>query len=85
MPRIKFEVTGQVQGNHLAKVGRLTVGVFFRVHAVKKATSLGVTGWIRNSPHGHVEGEAQHKEQSALDQFVKVLLTWMRLIVVVGV
>jgi acylphosphatase len=49
--------------------------VFFRVHAIKKATSLGVTGWIRNSKHGgSVEGEAQHKEQPKLDEFVKVPL-----------
>jgi acylphosphatase len=72
MPRIKFEVTGQVQGAVKHK-RKLTIGVFFRVHAIKKATSLGVTGWIRNSKHGgSVEGEAQNKEQQPLDEFVKV-------------
>jgi acylphosphatase len=47
-------------------------GVFFRVEAVKKATSLGVTGWIRNTPQHSVQGEAQHKEQSHLDKFTHV-------------
>lgn len=46
--------------------------MFFRVHACKKATSLGVTGWIRNTKTEAVEGEAQHKEEPKLDEFVKV-------------
>ena len=47
--------------------------MFFRVHTVKKATSLGVTGWVRNSQRQSVEGEAQQTEQAKLDEFVKVL------------
>jgi len=52
--------------------------VFFRVHACKKATALGVTGWIRNTKTETVEGEAQHQEEPKLDKFVKVfqLVFW---------
>jgi len=83
MPRVKFEVTGKVTGRRLTRRLPLTcIGVFFRVGAVKKATSLGVTGWIRNTPQHSVQGEAQHNEQSQLDKFTHVrvsqpsLLMW---------
>ncbi|KAF9520158.1 hypothetical protein BS47DRAFT_846979 [Hydnum rufescens UP504] len=41
-----FEVDGLVQG------------VFFRKNTRKKAMTLGLRGWIRNHPAGHVEGVA---------------------------
>jgi len=73
MPRIKFEVTGKVQGvSPNTQDNPNLKGVFFRVHAVKKATSLGVTGWIRNTKTESVEGEAQHKEAPKLEDFLKV-------------
>lgn len=28
----------------------------------KKATSYGITGWVRNAPEGKVEGEAQGED-----------------------
>jgi acylphosphatase len=31
-------------------------GVWFRAWTCEKATELGVEGWIRNRPDGHVEG-----------------------------
>lgn len=40
---VKGEVRGKVQG------------VFFRVETKRKADSLGLVGWVRNSPNGSVE------------------------------
>ena len=40
-----FEVTGRVQG------------VFFRKHTILKAQELGLSGWVRNTSHGTVEGQ----------------------------
>lgn len=74
MNRVKFEVTGKVQGKQL-NWAQVTVGVFFRAYAVKKANSLGVTGWIRNTERDSVEGEAQ-QQKPKLDEFVKV---WVNL------
>ncbi|KAI9673955.1 MAG: hypothetical protein M1817_002161 [Caeruleum heppii] len=48
--RIAFKVTGEVQG------------VNFRSFTQTKAQSYGLTGWVRNSPNGQVEGEAQGEE-----------------------
>lgn len=45
--RVKLIIKGQVQG------------VFFRVRAKKKAESLGLTGWVRNTEDGHVESLAE--------------------------
>ena len=34
---------------------------------------MGVTGWVRNTPgKDSVDGEAQHREKTKLDEFVKV-------------
>jgi acylphosphatase len=41
---VDVTVTGQVQG------------VSFRWYAVREATRLGVTGWVRNEPDGSVAG-----------------------------
>ncbi|MFZ5602564.1 MAG: acylphosphatase [Pseudomonadota bacterium] len=45
--RIRVVVSGRVQG------------VFYRASTQEAATSLGVTGWVRNLDNGDVEFEAQ--------------------------
>lgn len=40
----------------------LVQGVFFRANAKRCADSLGVTGWVRNSPDGSVEAEFEGDE-----------------------
>jgi len=56
MERIKIKVEGRVQG------------VFFRAHTQEKASSLGLTGWVRNTEDGGVEAvaEGDKKELEAL-------------------
>lgn len=44
-------------GMHFIIKGRVQ-GVFFRDSTRTKAIELGVTGWVRNSPEGHVECQA---------------------------
>jgi len=56
--RISFLVHGQVQG------------IGFRYFAQKKATSYGLTGWVRNTANSKVEGEAQG-EEDGLQKFLK--------------
>ncbi|KAH6676667.1 acylphosphatase [Halenospora varia] len=48
--RVSFRVHGQVQG------------VSFRYFTRKKANSYNLTGWVRNTSNGKVEGEAQGDE-----------------------
>ena len=42
-------------------------GVFFRAFASRRATELGLTGYVRNLPSGgvevHAEGERKHLEE----------------------
>ena len=38
-------------------------GVFFRANSADEAKRLGVVGWVRNTPTGSVEGEAQGSHQ----------------------
>ncbi|EEA28106.1 acylphosphatase family protein [Talaromyces marneffei ATCC 18224] len=47
LTRVRFKVHGTVQG------------VSFRAFTQKRATEYGVTGWVRNTPDGRVEGEVQ--------------------------
>ena len=47
MPRIRFLVSGDVQG------------VGFRAFALDRARGLGLAGWVRNRWDGKVEGEAE--------------------------
>ncbi|KAK9421652.1 putative Acylphosphatase-like domain-containing protein [Seiridium unicorne] len=56
--RVYFLVHGTVQG------------VNFRNFSQKKATDLGVTGWVRNTNNDKVEGEAQGPPD-AIKKFLK--------------
>ena len=56
---------------HLSINGRVQ-GVFFRAWAREQADALGVTGWIRNRPDGHVEAHVEG-EQAAVDQMIERL------------
>ena len=60
-PTHHFVVTGMVQG------------VYFRQSTRERALDLGLTGWIRNLPHGDVELIAQG-DLAALD----TLHQWLR-------
>lgn len=54
----KYEVWGKVQG------------VFFRKYTKMKAESLGVVGWVENTPAGTVRGEAQGPRAQLLEMKV---------------
>ncbi|KAF7504259.1 hypothetical protein GJ744_002517 [Endocarpon pusillum] len=56
--RISYRVHGKVQG------------VFFRAFTQEKAQSYGITGFVKNTSDGKVEGEAQGNED-ALQKFLK--------------
>ncbi|KAL1953687.1 hypothetical protein VTO42DRAFT_2360 [Malbranchea cinnamomea] len=49
--RVAFRVSGLVQG------------VFFRDFTQKTANGIGLTGWVRNTMDGKVQGEAQGDEE----------------------
>lgn len=53
--RARILVTGRVQG------------VFFRDHTQRWASSLGVTGWVRNLSNGRVEAMAEGEKESIKD------------------
>ena len=48
-------------------------GVFFRATAKKIADSHSVTGWIKNTPEGHVEALV-----SASDSQLQAFIDWCR-------
>lgn len=54
MERIRFRVTGRVQG------------VGFRAFTQWTASNLGLEGWVRNTWDGAVEGEAEGDPESLL-------------------
>lgn len=58
MKRIKGTVSGRVQG------------VYYRKSAEEKAQTLGVVGWIQNTPDGDVEFEVQG-EIARVDDFLR--------------
>ncbi|KAG5302696.1 hypothetical protein I7I50_02919 [Histoplasma capsulatum G186AR] len=58
--RISFRVHGKVQG------------VFFRDFTRRNANNYNLTGWVRNTPDGKVEGEAQGDE-AALSKLLEDL------------
>jgi acylphosphatase len=53
---------------HLSISGRVQ-GVFFRAWSREQADQLGVVGWIRNRPDGHVEAHVEG-EQCAVEQMI---------------
>ena len=53
---------------HLSISGRVQ-GVFFRAWSRKQADELGVRGWIRNRPDGHVEAHVEGDE-TAVEQMI---------------
>ncbi|MBW3601467.1 MAG: acylphosphatase [Actinobacteria bacterium] len=55
--RVRASVSGRVQG------------VFFRQSVLEEAERLGLSGWVRNTPDGRVELEAQGPADS-VDQLV---------------
>lgn len=57
MPQVHLLISGRVQG------------VFYRMHAHKKATALKLHGWVRNFPDGRVEAYAEGDEE-ALQAFI---------------
>ncbi len=59
--RVRVRVVGQVQG------------VAFRASAEANATSLGLTGWVRNEPDGSVTLEIE-----GLEGKVETLVEWCR-------
>jgi len=61
MKRLHLKIEGFVQG------------VFFRMHTQQTATSMGLVGWVRNSPDGAVEVMAEGEPAS-----LQKLLTWCR-------
>ena len=48
-------------------IGGRVQGVSFRYNARDKALSLGLKGWIRNTPDGRVECEFEGAEQAVED------------------
>ncbi len=48
---------------HIIVSGKVQ-GVFFRVNARNKASELGLTGWVKNTPEGKVEIVATGNDQS---------------------
>jgi acylphosphatase len=56
---------------HVSVSGRVQ-GVFFRAWAREQAEALGVTGWVRNCPDGHVEAHVEGDE-AAVEQMVERL------------
>jgi len=61
MKRVHVFVSGRVQG------------VFFRQETQNKATSLNLTGWVRNIPDGRVEAVFEGEEED-----VNLMVDWCR-------
>ena len=58
MPAVHLIIKGKVQG------------VFFRASTKNKADSLGIKGWVRNTPEGNVEVKA-NGDPLVLEEFVE--------------
>jgi len=58
MPTVHLLIKGKVQG------------VFYRASAKTAAERLHITGWVKNTPEGHVEALASG-EEGDLRQFVE--------------
>jgi acylphosphatase len=61
MTRAEVRVVGRVQG------------VFFRVETRDRARSLGLSGWVRNSPDGTVEAAFEGERDR-----IESMITWCR-------
>jgi len=53
---------------HVTVTGRVQ-GVFFRAWTREQADSLGVNGWVRNCPDGHVEAHVEG-DGAAVEQMI---------------
>jgi acylphosphatase len=62
----------QVEGRLHATVYGQVQGVSFRAYTFQKALELGLTGWIRNVPDGHVETLAEGRREQ-LEAFLAFL------------
>ena len=58
MPAVHLLIKGKVQG------------VFYRASAKELAVTLHLSGWVKNTPDGHVEAVASGSE-TALLQFIE--------------
>ena len=56
---------------HLSISGKVQ-GVFFRAWTREQAERLGVNGWVRNCPDGHVEAHVEGDE-AAVAQMIECL------------
>jgi acylphosphatase len=54
---------------HVRVTGRVQ-GVFFRAWTKEQAQSLGVRGWVRNTPDGNVEAHVEG-EDAAVEQMTE--------------
>ena len=61
MRRLHVKVTGRVQG------------VFFRATCARRASDLGLAGWVRNAPDGSVEAVFEGP-----DDPLDAMLAWCR-------
>ena len=60
-----------VIARHLSITGRVQ-GVFYRAWTREQAERLGVAGWVRNCPDGHVEAHVEG-DQAAVEQMIERL------------
>ena len=58
----------EIVGRRVRVYGRVQ-GVFFRQWTVKKATTLGVAGWVHNARDGSVEAHLAG-EEAAVDRLI---------------
>ena len=72
MHSVRLTITGRVQG------------VGYRMWAERTATSLGITGWVRNRADGSVELQATGSE-TAIDALIEACRRGPRAAAVAGV
>jgi acylphosphatase len=58
---VRVRISGRVQG------------VFFRASCARRADELGLSGWVRNMPDGHLEAVFEGPEPAVED-----ILAWCR-------
>lgn len=57
---------------HVFVSGRVQ-GVFFRQNALKKAKTLGISGWIKNTEDGRVEAIIEGEEEK-----INTMIEWLK-------